>query len=411
MSETAGYALDQPLPSAAVLGGLQGWFGYRRFPVFSGPWLLRRSLLFLLPIAALALLTALGTWVASRDATVALASGGILLLSFGLMSSTGPAFATLVRHRRLPLRRERLMVVLAVLLGVLVSYVVDRWASAQLEPVVEQRMQAAGSLPQPAVERARAGERSLLGKAVNLLVVGGIYFLLGGGLALRGYFREQRLVSDSRREAELAALRLEGQQSAMRLSLLQAQIAPHFLFNTLASIRALLRQDAQRAEATLDALVDHLRACMPRLDGDAAHHATVGEQVEICRSYLELMRLRTGGRLDYAVRCPQDLADEPFLPLLLLTLVENAVKHGVEPHPGPVTVTVEARREANGQLCLCVEDSGAGLQPGLGKGVGLANVRAQLASRYGEAAKLRVQPREGGGVRAEIRLPATTGAA
>ena len=78
---------------------------------------------------------------------------------------------------------------------------------------------------------------------------------------------------------------------------------------------------------------------------------------------------------------------------------------------GPVTVTVEARREASGQLCLCVEDSGAGLQPGLGKGVGLANVRAQLASRYDEAAKLRVQPREGGGVRAEIRLPAPAGAA
>jgi sensor histidine kinase YesM len=243
--------------------------------------------------------------------------------------------------------------------------------------------------------------------AVNLLVVGGIYFLLGGGLALRGYFGEQRLVADSRREAELAALRLEGQQSAMRLSLLQAQIAPHFLFNTLASIRALLRQDAERAEATLDALVDHLRACMPRLDDDSAHHATVGEQFEICRSYLELMRLRTGGRLDYAVRCPAELADEPFLPLLLLTLVENAVKHGVEAHPGPVTVTVEARREADGQLCLRVEDSGAGLQPGLGKGVGLANVRAQLASRYGEAAKLRVHPREGGGVRAEIRLPAS----
>lgn len=405
VSETTSYALDRPLPSAAVVGGLHGWFGYRHYPVFSLPWLGRRALVFVLPIGALALLTFMGTWATSGDWLLGASASGMLFVSFLLMSFCGPSLAALVRYRRWALRRERIGVVLAVLLGMGASFLIDREVSARLEPIVEQRLEASGTLSAEQQAMGKKAERSPLVITANLLFLFGAYFLLGGGLALRGYFSEQRRVRDSAREAELAAARLAGQQSALRLSLLQAQIAPHFLFNTLASIRALLRRDADRAEATLDALVDHLRACMPRLDADGqVSLSTLGRELETCRSYLELMRLRLGGRLTYRIDDPGALAGLPMLPMLLLTLVENAIKHGIEPLPGPGEIHLGVVREGQ-RLRLSVEDNGAGLQPGLGKGVGLANLRAQLAERYGPSAQLSLSARSGGGVRAELCIP------
>ncbi|MCG6116663.1 MAG: histidine kinase [Aquimonas sp.] len=405
VTEPRGYALDKPLPSAAVVGGMQGLFGYQRFPVFSLPWLGRRAVVFLIPIGGLALMTSLGTWAVSQDPALGAVAGGLLFVSFMLMSFAGPGLAAIVRYLRWPLRFERSGVVLAVLLGMGISYLIDREASSRIEPMVEQGMTESGMLTEAQRVQARDLERSGVAVVINLMFLGGAYFLLGGGLALRGYFSEQRRVLDSARQAELADARLAAQQSALRLSLLQAQIAPHFLFNTLASVRALVRRDPERAEATLDALVDHLRACMPRLDtGGQLGLTTLGRELEACRSYLELMRLRLGGRLQYGIDAAEANLERALLPMLLLTLVENAVKHGIEPLPGPgrIDLRVETSNEA---VRLVVEDSGAGLKPGLGGGVGLANIRAQLRDRYADAAALALSARPQGGVRAEIRLP------
>jgi hypothetical protein len=406
MTEIREYPLDRALPTTAVASGLQGWFGYRRFPVFSLPWLGRRAFVFALPISALALLTLLGTWASSRDPGLAATAAGMLLLSLMLMAFAGPSLAVAVRHRRWPLRRERIAVVAAVLLGMLMAFAIDRAVSARLEPLVNRRLADTGLVSAEQKARAQEMERSLLGRATNLLFLLGSYFLLGGGLALRGYFSEQRRVAEARRVSELAQLRIEAKQSALRLSLLQAQIAPHFLFNTLATLRALIRRDAERAEATLDALVDHLRACMPQLSSEGGlAMSTLGRELDACRSYLELMRLRLGDRLSYTVDAAGAQADRPLLPLLLLTLVENAVKHGVEPASRPVRIEVQVQERADA-LLLAVEDTGAGLQPGLGAGVGLANLRSQLRDRYGGRAGLAIASRaEGRGVRAELRLP------
>jgi two-component sensor histidine kinase len=369
------------------------------------PWLGRRALVFVLPIGAIGLLTGLGTWSTSKDAMLGWSSGGMLFGSFMLMGFSGPLLAALVRYRRWSLRRERIGVVVAVLVGMLMSFVVDREVSARLEPMVERRLDHSGMLTQEQQANAKEAERGTLGLTLNVLFLSGAYFLLGGGLALRGYFTEQRRVHDSAREQELADTRLAAQQSALRLSLLQAQIAPHFLFNTLASIRALLRRDAERAEATLDALVDHLRACMPRLDAEGkVGLSTLDRELEACRSYLELMRLRLGGRLDYRVDAAGASGSRPLLPMLLLTLVENAVKHGIEPLPGPGRIDLGVVEDADG-LLLSVEDNGAGLQPGLGTGVGLANLRGQLRDRYAGEASLALNTRAQGGTRATIRLP------
>ena len=188
-------------------------------------------------------------------------------------------------------------------------------------------------------------------------------------------------------------------------AVMQAQVEPHFLFNTLASVRALVRQDPAQAEATLDALVDFLRATIPKLREDRGLHATLGQQLDLCSSYLALMQVRMGGRLTYDVRAYEALRAVPFPPSLLITLVENAIKHGIEPRPGPGRIEIDAVRDGDA-LRVQVRDDGAGLQPGLSTGVGLANVREQLAARYGARAAFVLSPAaEGRGVCAEIRVP------
>ncbi|NZA27601.1 histidine kinase [Luteimonas sp. SJ-92] len=398
-SSAAVYALHRPLPDDVLVGGNAVWSRYRRYPVFSGPWLRGRTLLFALAIGLFAAATVAGVGVSTADYRTGLLAGAHLFGAFLLMATAGPALATWVRYRRWTLRRERRMVVAAVLVGVGLSGLVDWWASSQIEQLM------AGAGPMRPSRPPLAGAERVLALAVNLLFLLVVYGLFGGGLALRAYFGERRRWERSEQYREMAELRAQKRQSELRLGVLQAQVEPHFLFNTLASVRALVRHEPARAEAILDALVEHLRATIPKLRDDGALlHSTLGQQLDICRSYLELMRLRIGERLHYAIDADASLRARPYPPLLLITLVENAVKHGVEPSPGPVAVRVTAGVDGD-RLLVEVSDDGAGLTPGVGGGVGLANVREQLAARYGGLANLRLEGRPGGGAVSSIRVP------
>lgn len=405
MSETdARYSLRQALPAEVLVGGDAPWNRYQRFPVFSGRWLLGRAGVFSLLFLAFATLSAVGIAALTGDWRQGLMAGGLQVFAFFTMAMAGPALATVARHRRWPRRQERVAVVVAVLLGMAGSFATDRWASAKIDAMVRPALVEAGALPERDPEIAR--EVRPIARVVNTVFLVGIYGLLGGGLALRAYFREHRRWQAVQRRREFEALRSQKQAADLRLGLLQAQVEPHFLFNTLASVRALVRQDPAQAEATLDALVAHLRATIPKLrDGEAALHSTLGQQLDICASYLELMRLRMGGRLAYAVDADPVLRQRSFPPLLLITLVENAIKHGIEPQPGPGRVDVRAGLRGE-RLVVSVVDDGAGLQPGLGSGVGLSNVREQLATRYGGQASFSLRGLAGGrGAVAEISLP------
>ena len=396
------YPLRQKLPAEVLVGGNAVWSRYRQYPVFGLRWLLGRSLLFCGVIAVVAAFIGMGTGVVAQDVGVAVKVAITEFIVFSSMATLGPALATAVRHRAWPLSRERKAVVIAVLIGMVLSFFIDRLGSSYIEQLIKPGLEAAGlsvnpPAPPPLVRA--------IGLAINVAALVVIYGLFGGGLALRAYFSEHRRWDEHHHVRELNALESRVHEADLRLGVLQAQVEPHFLFNTLASVRALVRQDPAQAEATLDALVDFLRATIPKLREDRGLHATLGQQLDLCSSYLALMQVRMGGRLTYDVRADEALRAAPFPPSLLITLVENAIKHGIEPRPGPGRIEIDAVRDGDA-LRVQVRDDGAGLRPGLSTGVGLANVREQLAARYGARAAFVLSPAaEGRGVCAEIRVP------
>ena len=203
------------------------------------------------------------------------------------------------------------------------------------------------------------------------------------------------------RAAQMAALRHAA--LASELKALQAQVEPHFLYNTLANARYLARNDPERAAQMLEHLIAYLHSALPDLRAAAS---TVGRECELAGHYLALMQVRFGERLLYMVDCPPALAEVSMPPLLLMTLVENAVQHGVEPQPGAVAVSIEvAQRE--GGIRILVRDDGAGIAPVvLGSGVGLRNVRERLQALYGGRATFQLAARAGGGADAMLVLPA-----
>ena len=197
-----------------------------------------------------------------------------------------------------------------------------------------------------------------------------------------------------------------------RLGLLQSQLEPHMLFNTLANLRALIAADPERAQEMLDRLIDFLRASL--MASRASSHALASEFARI-DDYLALMRIRMGDRLLASTALPPGLAGLQVPPLLLQPLVENAIKHGLEPQRGPGELTVTASLEGP-MLVLAVVDTGRGLEAAAaasareaavaGSGFGIVQVRERLHTLHGAAARFTLEPGPRGGTRAEIRLPA-----
>jgi signal transduction histidine kinase len=195
----------------------------------------------------------------------------------------------------------------------------------------------------------------------------------------------------------------QGQALAQtQLHMLQAQIEPHFLFNTLASVQHLVRKDPEQADFLLTQLISYLRQAIPDVRGAAS---TLGREFSSIETYLDIVRIRMGGRLSVTVQCDSALAEVTFPTLVIHTLVENAIRHGVELKPGPVSVAVLAR-QTDGGIEISVTDSGVGLgavQNGSG-GVGLRNIRERLALAYDGRARLDVADAPGGGVCATINI-------
>jgi signal transduction histidine kinase len=190
--------------------------------------------------------------------------------------------------------------------------------------------------------------------------------------------------------------------SEAKLSLLNAQVEPHFLYNTLASAQLLTRSDPERAEAMLGHLIAYLRRSLPRtLQGQS----TLGEELERANAYLEILKIRMGTRLSTQVDVPEALHAMPFPSMMLQTLVENAIKHGLESKPGGGTVWIRATT-GNQEVSVTVADDGRGFNAeSSGTGIGLKNVRERLRLAYGNAARFSIAANFPSGVAATITLP------
>jgi signal transduction histidine kinase len=231
----------------------------------------------------------------------------------------------------------------------------------------------------------------------------GVWALNGAlGYALLRYSRQdidaRRQLAEAAREREvLAAQGLEA-----RLSALQAQIEPHFLFNTLAHVQRLYETEPLRGRDMLRSLIDYLRAALPSMRRSGS---SLRRELELARSFLTILQLRMGERLAFDIRADEGLLDTPVPPMVLPTLVENAIKHGLSPLPQGGRIGISAEATADGRLAIEVADNGQGFVADSGSGVGLANTRSRLAALFGDRAGLELRAGPGGGVIARVVLP------
>jgi sensor histidine kinase YesM len=202
--------------------------------------------------------------------------------------------------------------------------------------------------------------------------------------------------------AESERHRLEKNVLEARLALMQAQVEPHFLFNTLANVQHLVETDPPGAARVLESLIRYLRAALPQMREASTN---LGRELDMARAFLEIHQVRMGSRLDFAIDVPETLKVRAFPPMMLISLVENAVKHGVDPCCECSSIVIRAR-EDGGRLRVSVADTGDGIRPKTGGGLGLANIRERLKALYGPAAHLVLEENAPHGVVASIEVPA-----
>lgn len=467
MGLPAAVDLNTPLP-AAVTGRDQGWITrYRRYPVFGPAWARGRARTIGVVVSAAAvLLLGSALLAAPDDKPIGAALQALLGVLVPLFA--GPALGAWLRRRGWAPHLEWRALVLAMAGIVLAMAAFHEWGAEPLKQamaeatgmvdaqgqrrrvalmigVTVQSPDGAASSAMPAAlgrvppsasrPAAAAAPASSAGPTASAapraatvdgddglprrtswpgrLLTALATFALAGGFALPRWRRERDELAALAHERELAAAEAARHEAEMRLSVLAAQVEPHFLFNTLAGVRSAIATDPARAAEMVDRLSDYLRAAIPRLRSDGRAQSTLGDQLDIVRAYLGLMSARMP-RLRATLEVPEALRARPFPPLMLISLAENAVKHGIEPKIGPGHVSIDARTLDDGRLQVVVADDGVGFDHvasrsgggGGGSGIGLANIRERLAQMFGARGELELRSRPEGGVAATLTLPA-----
>ena len=298
------------------------------------------------------------------------------LISGLLLLATIAAADSIAVARRLQRRAALTLGVLLVLAGSAVAVVLRVWAY--------------GTMP-----TFGADPTYLTGVWLTWALLGSLAYALF--YLTREDEQQRRMLSD----AESADRALNAQMLQARLSALQAQIEPHFLFNTLANVRRLYETTPDRGREMLSCLIAYLRAALPSM---RSTESTLGRELDLARSFLTILQMRMGERLQFAISADASLLDAPMPPMVLPTLVENAIKHGLGPLPEGGRIDIRARR-AGDLLEVEVRDTGAGFTAAKGSGVGLANTRSRLAGLYGARASLHLVAGAPRGVAATLRLP------
>jgi hypothetical protein len=269
-------------------------------------------------------------------------------------------------------------------------------ARDQIENIVEKQIER-----QIARETRRYRKKTgdWLMSFVMLLIMTGIIVKVVLGGKKRAERRAQAATETAAEES------LKRQLAEAQLKTMQAQVEPHFLFNTLASVDYLIETEPSTASKMQKSLIQYLRAALPQMREGST---TLGKEVQLCRSYLEILKFRMEDRLQYSVIVPQGLSSARFPPMMLQSLVENSIRHGLEPKPDGGSLTISADI-SNGRLRVTVADSGLGFAAAgvSGSGVGLANVRERLAALYGGAARLSIEANSPTGTIVTIEVPYT----
>jgi sensor histidine kinase YesM len=225
--------------------------------------------------------------------------------------------------------------------------------------------------------------------------------LFFGGIGSITYFLNRRIEQLDSEVKQRRINEIEGEKRQMeaQLKLLQAQIEPHFLFNTLANVSSLIDSDPKLARQLLERLNDWLRIALVRTRNE---HTTLGDELDMLSNYLNILYIRFGERLHWQIDVTDEARRLPFPPMLLQPLVENAVRHGIEPKLGGGKIIIRARIE-NATLRVSVSDNGTGFDKASGTGTGLSNIRARLAALFGVAGKLTLESHDG--VTATLEVP------
>jgi hypothetical protein len=398
---------SEPLAPEVAQGEFgTGWY-YERFSPFSWSWMWRRTLLFgtlAVPFGAmLGVIHGLYAHNGAEGVAVGWRAALVALLLVGL----GPMLAVLARRAAWPLGVERTAVVGAIVAGVLLSWSLRVYVETYHDHLMGVHLTTMQRWIQ--VFSGRWPLHAVVENLTYLVEIITVHAIGGGALALRSYLGEPRRRQEHAARREFESLRQQKLAAEARLAVLQAQVEPHFLFNSLASVSADIETDPRRAKQLVHALAQYLRSTLPRLRHEGpVLPSTLAEQFALCRRYLEIMVLRLGERLAIHVELSEQIGNIPFPPLLLLCLVENAVTHGVERKAGPVRIALTAGFISSGAeaaLEVLVCDDGVGLREGLVEGTGISNVRAQLATLFGSSAQLQVETPIQGGVRASISIP------
>jgi signal transduction histidine kinase len=203
------------------------------------------------------------------------------------------------------------------------------------------------------------------------------------------------------REEERTRDQLVTRMLEARLQMLEAQVEPHFIFNTLANVKRLCRIDPPRARAMVDRFSAYLRASLPQM---REGRATLGREVDLAAAYLDVQKVRMGRRLACTIDVPDALRPHPFPPMMLISLVENAIKHGLNPSIEGGALRIAAAEEKQ-VLRVSVADTGCGFTKSMGGGVGLSNIRARLAAMYAGRGALRLAANGARGTVATLELP------
>ncbi len=231
-----------------------------------------------------------------------------------------------------------------------------------------------------------------------------IILCLAFGSVISYFFYTRSRLSVSREVIQQERIkRLSSDKEALeaKLRLLQAQIEPHFLFNTLSNVLSLIDRDPVKGKSMLTDLIHYLRTSLSRTLPDTT---TLDQEIDIIRAYLNIQKVRMGERLHFTIEVPDTARLHPFPPMLLQPLVENAVKHGLEPQMDGGEIIIKAVEE-DSLLRIEVMDTGPGFSSFKKTGVGIANVRERIQLLYGEKGRLIVEENKPHGLRAAIEVP------